>query len=564
MSETTQRATGASEADLLALSEQQTGTAKLWTYFRLSGPGFLQSACTIGGGTLGACLFLGSFAGLSALWVQPVAMLLGLCVLLMISHVALSGGGNPFKMINRHISPVLGWGWLIATVAANMVWGLPQYNLGTEALTQMVLPGVLGPDTSLGGSDGQWGKIIATGVMAGCAVGIILTQLRGGRGGRLFDRLIQLVVAGIVLCFGVVVVKLIVDGGLPVGDMLAGFVPDPSLLFAPAEGYRGMLDASAASDFWSQRITTAQRNTALAAISAAVGINMTFLMPYALIARGWGRKQRGLARFDLLVGLLIPFILVSGFVVAAAASTLHGEENIDPDLVAWRFTEPAASAPAGLKSYQGNLEAYAEKHVEGWDTADSDAKLVLLDTVPEPERRLAASTIKHNTAALAATIQTLFAGQTGVFLFGLGIFFIALSTVLIHMLINGYAMEAGFGMPRSVGSLLPLVAVAGPFFWGELSAYLVIPTSLIGLMLLPVALWGFLFLGSQKRMGDDRFGAGMLGVGVVVTLIYTVLSGWAAYGKVGWWGPALIALVGIAALSTSPMVLKRADTSTGD
>ncbi len=557
MTDTTEPTTHERGPDLLALSEQQTGAAKWWTYFRLSGPGFLQSACTIGGGTLGACLFLGSFAGLSALWVQPVAMLLGFCVLLMISHVALSGGGNPFKMINRHVSPVLGWGWLVATVAANMVWGLPQYNLGTEALTQMVLPGLLGPGASAGGDDGQMGKVIATGIMAGCAVGIILTQLRGGRGGRLFDRLIQLVVAGIVLCFGVVVVKLIVDGGLPLGGMLAGLVPDPSLLFEPAEGYRGMLAASAADEFWSQRITTAQRNTALAAISAAVGINMTFLMPYALIARGWGRKQRGLARFDLVVGLLLPFILVSGFVVAAAASTLHGEKNIDPDLVGWRFSAPAEDAPAGLKAYRGNLEAYAAKHIAGWDAADAEARDGLLDTVPEPERKLAASTIKHNTAALAATIQTLFAGKTGTFLFGLGVFFIALSTVLIHMLINGYAMEAGFGMPRAVGSLLPLVAIAGPFFWGELSAYLVIPTSLIGLMLLPVALWGFLFLGSQRRMGSDRFGPGMLGVGLAVTVVYTVLSGWAAYGKVGWWGPALIAGVGLAALLTSPLVLKR-------
>jgi len=137
------------------------------------------------------------------------------------------------------------------------------------------------------------------------------------------------------------------------------------------------------------------------------------------------------------------------------------------------------------------------------------------------------------------------------------VFIIALSTVLIHMLVNGYAMEAAFGMPRIYGSLLPLVAVLGPFFWGELSAYLVIPTSLIGLALLPVALWAFLFLGCQNRMGSARMGPVMTTIGVAVTVIYTLLSGWAAYGRVGWIGPALITAVAIAALLTSPLIRKR-------
>ncbi|MEM1108432.1 MAG: hypothetical protein AAGH99_07050 [Planctomycetota bacterium] len=521
------------------------------------GPGFLQSACTIGGGTLGACLFLGSFAGLTALWVQPVAMLLGVGVLLMIAHVTLSTEQSPFGLINKKVSPVLGWGWLIATVAANMVWGLPQYNLGTDALTQMVLPGLLGPGMAAGGADGTTGRVIATAIMAGCAVGIILTQISKGPGARLFDRFIQLVVAGIVLCFGVVGVKLLTTGDLSFGGVLGGFVPSPSIFFEPTAGYAEMLGQSLHADFWADRITTAQRNTALAAISAAVGINMTFLMPYALLARGWGRKQRGLARADLFVGLLLPFILVSTFVVSAAAATLHGKDNVNPELIQWSFSTPGEAAPSGLKPYRANLEAYAADQFEGWAAADDRQKNTLLDTIPEPERFIAAATIKHGTAALAATLTALFDGKTGAFVFGVGVFFIALSTVLVHMLINGYALEVGFGIPRKIGSLLPLIAVTGPFVWGELSAYLVIPTSMIGLMLLPVALWGFVLLGQQKSLGEARFGPVILLIGIVVTVIYTLLSGWAAYMKIGWLGPALIAAVAVAALLTSPLVLRR-------
>lgn len=534
-------------------------------FIKQFGPGFLQSACTIGGGTLGACLFLGSFAGLSALWIQPVAMLLGVGVLLMITHVTLSTEKSPFGLINQHVSPVLGWGWLIATVAANMVWGLPQYNLGTDALTQMVMPGLLGKDGALGGDGGTLGRVIATAVMAGCAVGIMLTQLRKGKSGQLFDRLIQLVIAGIVLCFGAVVIKLLSTGGLTLGGILQGFIPSPSLLFAPAAGYTEMLSQSANAEFWSDRITTIQRNTALAAISAAVGINMTFLMPYALLARGWGKSKRGLAKADLFVGLLIPFILVSTFVVSAAAATLHGKANVNQDLIEWKFAAPGEAAPSGLSPYRSNLSAYAAANIDGWvdgkDETSLAAQDAVLDTIPESERLIAASTIKHGTAALGGTLVKLFEGKTGVFIFGVGVFFIALSTVLVHMLINGYALEVGFGIPRQIGSLLPLVAVIGPFFWGELSAYLVIPTSIIGLMLLPVALWGFVLLGQQKKLGDARFGPVMLVVGIFVTIVYTLLSGWAAFMKIGWLGPALIAAVAVAALLTSPLVLGNKDVS---
>lgn len=520
---------------------------------RQLGPGFLQSACTLGGASLAACLFLGSFAGLAAMWVQPVAMLLGLGVLWMISSVTLGTGQNPFQLINQRVSPVLGWGWLIATIAANLVWGLPQYNLGVDALTELVLPGTLGAGTALGGESGTVGRVVAVGIMAGVATGVTLLRLRpGDAGGRLFDRVIQLVVAGIVLCFGVVVIRLLISGGLSIGGIARGLIPSPGLLLSPAPGYDGLLAASGDAGFWSERLVSAQRNTVLAAISAAVGINMTFLMPYALLARGWGKAQRGLAGLDLTVGLLIPFVLVTGFVIAAAAATLHGEENLNPALVEHRFVEPVGPAPQGLSSFEANLSAWAAQAAAGWAEADASGRAALLDAAPLAERRIAAATVTHGTAALAAPLQGLFPGNSGGVVFGVGIFFITLSTVLVHMLINGYAMEAGFGLPRAVGSLLPLLAVFGPFVWGELGAYLVVPTALIGLMLLPLALWGFLFLGSQKSLGDARLGPGMRATGLFVTVVYTALSAWAAWGKVGWVGPALLVAVAVAALLTRP------------
>ncbi len=50
---------------------------------------------------------------------------------------------------------------------------------------------------------------------------------------------------------------------------------------------------------------------------------MTFLYPYTLLARGWGREHRGLKNFDLIVSMFAPFVLTTSLVVIACANTLH-------------------------------------------------------------------------------------------------------------------------------------------------------------------------------------------------------------------------------------------------
>ena len=109
------------EKQYLANAEASGLVSRLGAYAKLSGPGWLQSAITLGGGSLASSLFLGVLAGTSLLWLQPVAIILGVIMLCAISHVTLSTGQSPFVSINREINPVLGWGWAVATIMANVV-----------------------------------------------------------------------------------------------------------------------------------------------------------------------------------------------------------------------------------------------------------------------------------------------------------------------------------------------------------------------------------------------------------------------------------------------------------
>ena len=63
-----------SERKILAEAQAKGAGATLAAYLRLSGPGWLQSAITLGGGSLASSLYLGVLAGVSLLWLQPLAM----------------------------------------------------------------------------------------------------------------------------------------------------------------------------------------------------------------------------------------------------------------------------------------------------------------------------------------------------------------------------------------------------------------------------------------------------------------------------------------------------------
>ena len=88
-------------------------------YARMSGPGWIQAAVTLGGGTLVSALYLGVIGGFEFLWLQPLAMLCGVIMLSALSYITLSIQERPFRAAKKRVSPVLAWGWLVATVVAS-------------------------------------------------------------------------------------------------------------------------------------------------------------------------------------------------------------------------------------------------------------------------------------------------------------------------------------------------------------------------------------------------------------------------------------------------------------
>lgn len=513
----------------LLLDAQQKGTgAKLGTYVRLSGPGWLQSAITLGGGSLAGSLYVGVIGGYEMMWLQPLMMIFGIIMLSAIAYVTLSTGMKPFQAINQHVNPVLGWGWLIAATMANLVWAIPQFALGTAALRQNLFPSLLGEGGTMGADGGLYFSIALLFILGSI---VIWFYDSGGWGVKVFEIILKVMVAIVVLSFfGVVIAMSTSKTGLPWSDILAGFVPNFNLLSEPASQIQEVISQSAHKEYWHETVVQTQRERMIAAAATAVGINMTFLLPYSMIRKGWDRTFRGMATFDLSTGLFIPFLLATSCVVIAAATQFHGQ--FDEGLF-----DPAKATPNTEKvrgAYEGNLNQLL-MHQIGPDfkslSADEiKAKQTSTDLV---DKQISAMLVKRDAWALAGSLENLTGKGTSGYIFGIGVLGMAISTIIILMLINGFTTCEMLNAPISsnahrIGSILPGITGAVGFLimgWGaEAQFWLAVPTSIFGMILLPIAYITFFFMMNNKSLLGNDIPKGGKRIAINIAMILAIIA----------------------------------------
>ncbi len=528
MSESDQRREEAAELDVI---NSQPLLERWGSYTKKSGPGWLQGAITLGGGSLAGALYLGVFMGYHMLWLQPLAMILGVIMLSAISYVTLSTGQRPFGAIKTHVSPVLAWAWIIATLMANIVWCMPQFALATAAVQQNLLGG---KNTGLASTG-----VICTFFLI---VGLIINYFyeSGNKGIKLFEIILKAMVGIVVISFFGVVGALAFAGNLDFKAIFAGFWPDFSLLASPAPTFLTAIAATGDfAAFWTAEISKSQRDIMMTAFGTAVGINMTFLLPYSMLRKSWGKSHRGLAIFDLSIGLIVPFVLATTCVVIAAASQFHS--RYDDVLDAAGKVKPAMER--AFAEQANKRVAFADP--VAFATLTDEAKAVARDTLPLADRELAAMLATRDNMNLASALEPLTGNAIAQVVFGIGVLGMAVSTIIILMLINGFTLCEMLGRPnhRGIHFIGTLIAGLGGFlgplyFWANATskAALAVPTSVIGGAMIPIAYFTFLLLmNSSSLLGDARpRGAQAVKWNVlmaIATIIATGGSIWVLLGK---------------------------------
>ncbi|MBM4032052.1 MAG: divalent metal cation transporter [Planctomycetes bacterium] len=402
----------AREKAMLAELAAKPFLARMRGYLGKSGPGWLQSALTLGAGSATSSLFAGALLGYSLLWVQPLGMVLGVLMFAVISHQTLSTGMRPFEAMSRFVHPSVAWAWAFASLLATLIWHVPQYSVGSSVFADMASAATGAEDLP------RWP--FGAAMLAIC---ICVTWLYGSssRGIRRYEFALKLMVWVIIVAFVLVIAKT----GIRWGELWRGLFTFP--VPTDPQGIAVMVGG----------------------LSACVGINMTFLYPYTLLARGWGREHRGLAKFDLATGMFLPFVVATGLLVIAAANTLQ----------------------------------------------DTLYPLTRMDVKP----------------VVAAGTLEVFAGKTlGRVMFDLGILSMTLSSITLHMVVAAFIVCEALkveptGWRYRLASLIPVPGFFGAVFWGEVPLWLGVATSAICAILLPIAYVGFAVLHNRGRyLGADK------------------------------------------------------------
>jgi len=502
------------DREILVNAQEKGVFSTFAAYFRLSGPGWLQSAVTLGGGSLGSALYLGVLGGTSMLWLNLIAIVVGIIMLSAISYVVLSSGKRPYQAINEYVNPVLGVGWITATIMANVIWCMPQFALCFDILDKNLLPDTIGNTDTY--------KYGISAFLLVSAFTMVFLSLQGGWASKIFDIILKLLIAMVVVCFVAAVVQLTTQNALNWNEILMGMIPNLGQWFNPAPQVRELLAGAPEGmrDFWSSQLMKSQRDVMISTTATVVGINMTFLLPYSMMNRGWDKPFRGLARFDLITGMAIPFILVTGCIVIASAHSFHAkaDENFlsdSPDSVQQSSLFKGASKTLAARLTAENENAFTEVDaMEAGDEQDAARAKVIAEfaaNISPEERKLAATLVKPNTEQLAKSLEPLLGEKNANLVFGLGAFGMGFSTIIILMMINGFAVAELFGaynnMPvKLIGALIAgVVGAAWPFIWtGDSKTWLIIMASTFGAMLLPIAYVAFFALMNNRRLlGDD-------------------------------------------------------------
>lgn len=299
---------------------------KIGGYVRRTGPGLIQSAMTLGAGSATASVLAGASFGYKLLWVQPIAMLLGVFMLAALSNIVLTKNTErPYESFGRQVWKPLVFLWALGTIFSSVIWHFPQYTLLAGAgrdiasmagLQVSAAAGEVPAWVSAVNAHLPWGiqinsSITNLGYIVSFAVGIFFLAMnivmvfnygKGAKGVKIYERFLRTMILLVILFFLLVVVLNFKQ--IQWRDMVRGFF----CLDGIPRNAAGQIESSTYLQI-------------LGMLGAAVGINMTFLYPYSILAKGWGNEHKTLAKWDLGMTMFIPFSIVTSLIIVGMTVT---------------------------------------------------------------------------------------------------------------------------------------------------------------------------------------------------------------------------------------------------
>lgn len=267
---------------------------RFWGSLKISGPGFMDSALTLGAGTLTAAMLSGATFGYKTMWLLWVSMGLGIFMMAAMARFTCRGAFRVIAVQNRYHGWIIGslMTALVGTAAVAVIFNYAQYSLGTHLIESLTpLMGFSFPR--------QYNWLLFMGITSF----LILSYGRKGRSGiALVEGFMKLSIGLMLFCFGACLILVGIDWRAFFKGLFVPWLPS---------GVAGL-------------------DLFIASSAAAVGVMDWVFFHYTGLARRWGRHHESQARFDIIVGLFLPFVLVNYLVIGVFAGTLY-KQGIYPE-----------------------------------------------------------------------------------------------------------------------------------------------------------------------------------------------------------------------------------------
>ncbi len=334
-------------------------------YIKMTGPGLLQSAMTLGAGSAAASVLAGASFGYKMLWVQPVAMFFGVMMFAALSNVVLTTKEKPYSGFMRELGGV--WGglkilvflWAFSSIMASVIWHFPQYGLASGSARSIVqqfaptkAPVEEGVELDVESKnvyievDGvrvqrkaeiqdNWKMLKDEKIEKRSWFGFGAVELNKDTGKP--EMTTQYTPFGYAVSFGAGLLILVINitvvfnygrGGVGIRIyewFLRGMICLVFLTFLLVvilnfheikwlEIFRGFTGYYA----YETLVTNYKPNTitmVLGMLGATVGINMTFMYPYSLLKKNWGSEHKTLAKWDLGMTMFLPFTIITSLII---------------------------------------------------------------------------------------------------------------------------------------------------------------------------------------------------------------------------------------------------------
>lgn len=260
-------------------------------YLKITGPGFMQAAFTVGAGSFASSVSLGALYGYDMLWVPLYSFSFGLFMLALATRFVTSNELPVIQAQNKYHGKFFGSiiTGFIACFAASVIYSFGQYALGSDAVTSIFALGGINIPRNI-----SWIPIFL--------LSAPITLLYGS-GVNAVKRVENFIKSLILLMF-IVFAAVLFTTGINFPAMVKGL-----LIPKIPSGIDGII-------------------MIIASLTATIGVMDWILFNNTMYSRGFSEEHETLGRFDAVMGGLLPTVLILSFVSMAFAEAFANNPTV--------------------------------------------------------------------------------------------------------------------------------------------------------------------------------------------------------------------------------------------